>query len=190
MTPKENSLDLDIDSSTLHNLYCFVCGKKNENSLQLDAPFNTETGEISTTYTIAEKFVGLAGYSHGGVVASLVDETQGLLCTYLGYIVMTDKLDIKYHKAVPLGIELRLEAKITAVRRRRLYTMAKIYDAQGQELVESNAKWYIIPPRLLVKLSPEYEAEKEVIRDLLEKNRKRAKEIRRRLRQKSNRVTS
>ena len=72
-------------------------------------------------------------------------------------------------------------AWLTSARSKRLYTKARIY--LGDELlVESKIKWYIIPERLLERRFSAGGNPGIMLKDFLEPNRVRAKEIRRRLR--------
>lgn len=178
-------LGLGKGCNILHQVNCFGCGPKNPYSMHLDLPFDETIGEISTSYSINKNYAGAPEYVHGGILAVIADELQGVLCNHLGYLVMTDSLKVKYHKAVSLEVEYQLHAKLNAVRKSRLYTSAYICDSQGQRLVESSATWYIMPLRLLFKISPQLEAQKKEIQNLLEANRKRARNIRWRLRQKT-----
>ncbi|HRP70527.1 MAG TPA: PaaI family thioesterase, partial [Turneriella sp.] len=112
-----------------------------------------------------------------------LDEAQGVLCHHLGYFVMTDGFSVKYHKATPLYKDLRVHAQLTSARSKRLYTKAAIY--LGDELlVESKIKWYIIPVRLIERrFNANGNSNSKIpLKDFLEPNRARAKEIRRRLR--------
>jgi hypothetical protein len=121
---------------------------------------------------------------HGGVLAALLDETQGTLCYHVGHFVMTEQLHMKYHKASPLGKNLTFRAWLTAVRKRRLYSRASIHLESGELLASSSASWYVLPERVLQKLfADRFSADdSERNRIILEANRKRAREIRRRLR--------
>lgn len=93
---------------------------------------------------------------------------------------MTDGFSIKYHKATPLYKDIKVTAWLTSARSKRLYTKARI-ELGDELLVESKIKWYIIPERLLERRFGE-DGMGGRLKERLEPNRVRAKEIRRRLR--------
>lgn len=167
----------------IHHENCFACGPKNPLSLGVPSTFNEEKGEVEFTYTLNQNHEGAPGHSHGGVLAAILDEAQGVLCHHLGYFVMTDYFTIKYHKATPLFTPLKIRAFLTAARRRRLYTKASISLSTGETLVESSIRWYILPEKVLARKfpTPTSNFSGEKILHILEVNRQRAREIRRRL---------
>ncbi len=172
-----------------HHKNCFGCGTENPFSLKASFLFDEETGEVRFEYIINKQFEGAPGYSHGGILASLLDEAQGCLCFHVGHVVMTEKLFMNYHKAVPLNTPIKIRAWLTAVRKRRLYTRATIHtwnkELHKDELhVSSSASWYVLPERIQQKIfQTQFTTEiLEKQRTILELNRKRAREIRLRLR--------
>lgn len=167
-----------------HHPNCFGCGPDNPKGLHADFRFDLEHGEVRFQYSPESTAEGAPGYVHGGVLASIMDEAQGVLCFHVGHSVMTEKLHMNYHKATPLTEPFQVRAWLTAVRKRRLYTRAVIYNAAEEIYVSSSASWYVLPDRLMRRMfaSRFSDEESDRIRALLEANRKRAKEIRRRIR--------
>ena len=132
----------------LHHDNCLGCGALNNYSFHIPSTFDEQKGEVEFTFQMRREHEGAPGYAHGGGLALILDEAQGVLCHHLGHFVMTDGFSIKYHKATPLYRDLRITAWLTSARSKRLYTKARIQ--LGDEiLVESKIKWYIIPERLL-----------------------------------------
>ena len=172
-----------INSTDWHTDNCFGCGEKNYAGLKANFSFYEPTGEVRFDYLPKHQLEGAMGYCHGGSLATLLDEGQGVLCFHLGHFVMTDQLYMKYHKAVPIETTIHVRAWITAVRKRRLYTKATLTNDEGDILVSSKASWYIFNERLIRKLFHEYYDEEKLqkLKDVLEANRKRAKQIRIRL---------
>lgn len=187
----ENLIQLhpSLKGQDWHHTNCFGCGIENQNSLKADFTFDSENGEVHFEYTIEKRFEGAPGYSHGGILATLLDEAQGCLCFHIGHVVMTEKLYLNYHKAVPLNTPIFIRAWLTAVRKRRLYTRAMIYKKNEQNEIEifttSSASWYILPERIQRRMFRDFNEEKYKKQiEILELNRKRAREIRLRLRNK------
>ncbi|MCS6972539.1 MAG: PaaI family thioesterase [Turneriella sp.] len=167
----------------LHHDNCLGCGALNNYSFHIPSNFDITTGEVRFSYQLRREHEGAPGHAHGGALALLLDEAQGVLCHHLGYFVMTDGISLKYHKATPLYRDLSIHAWLSSARSKRLYTKATI-ELDGELLVESKAKWYIIPERLLERRFGR-SAMWERMRARFDANRMRAKEIRRRLRQKA-----
>ncbi len=163
----------------LHHDNCFACGALNNYSFHIPSTFDEKKGEVEFIYQLRREHEGAPGHAHGGGLALILDEAQGVLCHHLGHYVMTDGISIKYYKATPLYKDLRVTAWLTSARSKRLYTKARI-ELGDEVLVESKVKWYIIPERLIERRFGG--AFNTKMRDALELNRVRAKEIRRRLR--------
>lgn len=163
----------------LHHPNCFACGTENPHSLRVSSLFDEENGEVRFEYELERVHEGAPGHSHGGVLATILDEAQGVLCHHLGHFVMTDHFTIKYHKATPLFKKLYVRAWLTTARRRRLYTRASISLESGELLVESSIRWYILPEKVLVRKfdfsSHAHNADK--ILATLEANRLRARKL-------------
>lgn len=166
-----------------HHPNCFGCGASNARGLHADFAFDETSGEVRFEYTVAHDFEGAPGFTHGGILASILDEAQGCLCFHVGHVVMTEKLHLNYHHATPLGQPIQVRAWLTAVRRRRLHTRATLTGKNGELYVSSSASWYVLPERMTRRMFSGHDqlAQLETSRDLLEVNRRRAKEIRRRL---------
>lgn len=165
-----------------HHLNCYGCGEKNDRGLHCDFPFDPDSGEMNFSYRTEPFMEGAPGFVHGGILASLLDEAQGVLCFHIGHAVMTDQLSIKYHHATPLGHTIQIRCWLTAVRKRRMYTKATIHDESGRLLVSGRASWYVLPERLMRrKFQEKFPPEEEVrVKTILEENRKRARSIRKR----------
>jgi acyl-coenzyme A thioesterase PaaI-like protein len=188
MKHSSKSNNASIISQDWHHLNCYGCGPSNKYGLHADFTFCEESGEVRFEYTIPIQFEGAPGYTHGGVLASLLDEAQGVLCFHLGHFVMTDRLYINYHRATPLNTQLTIRAWLTMVRRKRLYSKGKIYNSAQELLVSSKARWFVFRPLIFGKIFKNKFSEKELDRltIILEKNRQRGKKIRKRLREKKN----
>ncbi len=175
-----------------HSPQCYGCGPENEHGLGAEFRFHEETGEVRFTYEPRPFQLGAPGFLHGGVTAALLDEAQGVLCFHIGHAIMTEQLDIKYHKAIPLDRPVDIRCWITSVRRRRIYTRATIHNKEGDLYASSRAAWYVLPERMMermfsLKLNPEWAVR---TKGTIEANRKRAREIRRRIREEKQKLRS
>jgi acyl-coenzyme A thioesterase PaaI-like protein len=172
------------NSQDWHQKSCYGCGPDNAKGIHANFPFHEESGEVRYTIAIEKDFEGPPGYVHGGVLATLMDEAQGVLCFHIGHFVMTDHLYIRYSKACPLGEEIEIRCWVTMVRKRRIYTKATIHlKKTGDLLVSSKARWYDISERTMKRMFQDSELRLETLLQILELNKKRGKEIRKRIKQ-------
>ena len=185
MQPEIEKIRPSLNGTEWHEPSCFGCGSENPHGLHAEFLFNEETGEVQFDYKSKGFETGAPGYFHGGVLATLMDEAQGVLCFHVGHMIMTDRLYMKYHKASAIGGVLKIRCWITAVRKRRMYTRGTIHSVNGDLLVSTSAVWYLLPDRVVRRLiyTESMEDEFQRIRKVLELNRRRAKEIRKKIRE-------
>ncbi len=108
------------------SLNCFVCGIENPVGLKL-VFFDNGDDEVRCTYTFPKHFEGFPGVGHGGIVATILDETVGRvgMINNQDRFMMTVKLEVKYRNPVP--IETPLEIVGQRVRDRGRLLQANAY---------------------------------------------------------------
>ena len=180
--PSQAQKELELSGANSHSPHCYGCGLENSKGLKADFTFDDNVGEVRFTYKAQAFQCSMNGVIHGGVLAALLDEAQGALCGHLGFIVMTNKLELKYHKASLLEDTFSIRAYLTVVRKRRLYTKASLKNDKEELLVESKAIWYILPEKIWTRIFSIAKEDLEYTRSKLQRNRKRAALIRKRLR--------
>jgi uncharacterized protein (TIGR00369 family) len=131
--------------------HCFVCGVANPFGLHLKF-YETAPGEVTADVTLPDEFQGYPGVVHGGVVAAMLDEAAGR--THMGPLesprfMFTAKLEISYHRNVPVGRPLRLVGKALETRGRKSTASAAIYDSDGNLLAEADALMIKVPDQML-----------------------------------------
>ena len=98
---------------------CFACGAQNIQGLRLH--FWREGAVVVTEFTPDVRFQGFPGVVHGGIIATLLDETLNRTAFAKGRWMMTAKLEIRYKNAAPIGRTLRVTAR-PIISRSRLVT--------------------------------------------------------------------
>ncbi len=137
-------------SPEIHGPHCFGCGKLNNHGMRINFSFDENSGQVLFMYRSNNIFQGCPGYMHGGILSTLLDEAQGSLCHYLGYIVMTDRLRLKYYRAVPVEAEFTIRASLEKLGKKRIYTIASIESNKNKVLhVSSRASWYILNEKII-----------------------------------------
>ncbi|MFD7668770.1 PaaI family thioesterase [Streptomyces sp. NPDC059788] len=123
-----------------HYDHCFGCGAAQSHGLQLQA--RAEEGvRVTAEFTVKEAHQGAPGLAHGGVLATALDETLGSLNWLLRVIAVTGRLETDFLRPVPVGTVLHLDAEITAVHRRKIYSTAvgRIGGPDGPVAVRADA---------------------------------------------------
>jgi uncharacterized protein (TIGR00369 family) len=124
---------------------CFGCGQANPVGLQLEFSLASDRSVVSLA-TIPDTCEGHPGYLHGGIIATLLDESMSKAVRSRGFIAMTRHLEVDYLRPVPSGAPLRLEGRLTRSEGRKHWSEAKILDAQGKVLAQGKALFIEVTP--------------------------------------------
>jgi acyl-coenzyme A thioesterase PaaI-like protein len=76
---------------------------------------------------------GGPGIAHGGIVGAALDEACGLLATWHRFPTVTARIAIRYRKPAPINLPLRVSARVTAERGRRIEIAGEL--RQGDRLL-------------------------------------------------------
>lgn len=129
--------------------HCFVCGRENPYGLKLNF-YETTPGEVVVEYTVPEQFQGYPGVVHGGVVAAMLDEVTGRV--HMGgfppRFMFTARLDVRYHKNVPVGKPLRIVGYAGKSKERTATASGKIFGPEGDLLAEAEALLVNVPDEI------------------------------------------
>ncbi|MEU3983081.1 PaaI family thioesterase [Streptomyces sp. NPDC026672] len=106
-----------------HYEQCFGCGHGQPHGLRLEARAG-EGVTLTAEFTVQPAHQGAPGLAHGGVLTAALDETLGSLNWLLRTIAVTGRLETDFLRPVPVGATLYLEAEITAVADRKIYSTA------------------------------------------------------------------
>jgi hypothetical protein len=111
---------------------CFVCGVDNPVGLHLSF-YVSGPGEVTVDFTPPEHYQGYPGVLHGGIVASILDETAGrtLMGNFPPRFLFTAKLEVKYRAGKDRG--------------RMAEAWSGIYNQAGVLLAEADALLVDVP---------------------------------------------
>jgi acyl-coenzyme A thioesterase PaaI-like protein len=134
----------NIQPSSKH---CFVCGVANPFGLHLTF-IETAPGEVTCDCSMPENFQSYPGIVHGGVVSAMLDEVSGR--ALMGpndnpRFMFTAKLEVHFHKNVPIGRPLHLVGKAGKSRSRVATATGYVYDLEGTLLAECESLLVDIP---------------------------------------------
>jgi acyl-coenzyme A thioesterase PaaI-like protein len=125
---------------------CFVCGLTNPSGLHASF-YEVEGNQLVALFTPGEEHQGYPGRLHGGLAATILDETIGRsLMTDQGVVWgVTVEFTVRYKKPVPLGQELRVVGRITRDSRRLFEGTGEILLPDGEVAVEGSGKYIKLP---------------------------------------------
>ena len=122
---------------------CFVCGMKN--SFGLKARFyELEDGQLMAIFDPADEHQGYPGRLHGGIAATILDETIGraiMLAHSDNIWGVTVDFSMKLRKPVPIEGEIRVLARIVSESKRSFQGEGEILLADGQVAIEGKGKY-------------------------------------------------
>lgn len=130
---------------------CFGCGMRNVAGLQLT--FRMEDDEVVTEFTPDARLQGFPGVVHGGILATLLDETLSRTAAIEGRWMMTGRLEVRFRQAAPVGERLRVTARARSSRRRMVTAVGEVRSAIHAATIYAQAQGTFLP------LPPQYEDE-------------------------------
>ncbi|MCE9499530.1 MAG: PaaI family thioesterase [Leptospira sp.] len=135
-----------------HHDKCFGCGLSNPIGLKADFTYNEELNEVKFIYNFRRDYNGAPGFVHGGAISTLLDEAMGDLCFHLGYIVMTDEMTFKFHKATPIESDLLVRGWFIRKEKRKIHLECKLTKPdESLSYVEGYGSFHILSPRFFSK---------------------------------------
>ena len=122
--------------------YCFACSKENPIGLKLNF---TREGDIARAeFTPREFYQGWPGYTHGGILFTLLDEAAGYAVRYLGLHCVTAKTEVRFTKMAPIGEPILLEGRVVKNNPRLIETEATLSSKDGTNIARSQSIWYVV----------------------------------------------
>lgn len=119
---------------------CFGCSDKNPIGLKLN--FVMEGDICRTEFIAGEEHQGWNGYMHGGLIATLLDETMAWWMWLKDIPIMTVEMTTRYSLGVPVKTKLVVESWCEEQRKDRLFLMAgRIILPDGNIAVKAKAKF-------------------------------------------------
>ena len=130
--------------------HCFVCGLENDAGLQLSFYFDDQR-QVYSEITVPDHFQGYPGVVHGGIVATMLDETLGRTVMYddPNRFMFTGRLTTRYRKPAPLGVPLKLVGKVLKDRGRVAECAAYLYGPDGDLIAEAEGLLMQVPEETL-----------------------------------------
>lgn len=120
------------------NSNCFACGR--DNPIGLHLAVESQNGMARVKFTPTSRYEGYSGYTHGGIISTLLDEIMAWAAKSLGIKAVTAELAVRFKEPVPVGKPIKIEGKITDIRKKLLYGESHIYDEKNKLLASATGK--------------------------------------------------
>lgn len=123
--------------------YCFACGEDNPAGLHLK--FEKLEDKVTAKKILAREYEGYEGASHGGIVATMLDEAMcHFIKDFYNEQAMTGRLEIRYRHPTPIEQELTITAWQESQRRNIITMKAAVATIDGTVTAEAMAKFAVV----------------------------------------------
>lgn len=102
---------------------------------------------IRGNFRLRAEYQGGAGFIHGGIIATVLDEVMGKVCRFRGVHAVTAELTIEYLRPVPVDADLVIEGYEVEMTGRNLFMVGEIRDVSGKVLARGKGRFVIIPTK-------------------------------------------
>jgi uncharacterized protein (TIGR00369 family) len=123
--------------------WCFACGPQNPHGLRLSG-FRQEGEEYVVEFVPERHHQGWQGITHGGIVATLLDEVMTRLLWVEGQDAVTAELTVRYHRPLPTGEPVQARSRRQESRGRLVRTAAEVRDQAGALIASAEAKFMLV----------------------------------------------
>jgi acyl-coenzyme A thioesterase PaaI-like protein len=127
---------------------CFICGRDNPVGLHLQFYEDPVARQVIVPVVIPECYQSYPGIVHGGILATILDETAGR-AVMMGFdeapFWVTGKLEIRYRKPTPTETPLTIVGWVVKQRRRLAEVAGEVRLADGTVTAEASA--IVVCPR-------------------------------------------
>jgi uncharacterized protein (TIGR00369 family) len=122
--------------------HCFVCGKENLLGLKIEFHENQPGKEVAAEVTFPAHLQGWQNTVHGGLLATVLDETMIKAAAAAGSKCVTAEINVKYKKPAMTGSVYRASGNIVEVRGRIITAESRLCDSAGQIVAQATGKLF------------------------------------------------
>lgn len=122
--------------------YCFCCGENNPIGLHLK--FHWEDREYVTEFLPKKEHEGFRDIVHGGLIATVLDETMARMLWEMGKNAVTVEMRVRLNKMAEPGLRLQLRARVVKETRRLIECGAEATDDGGGIVAEATGKFMLL----------------------------------------------
>ena len=146
MPRKSHAHGHDTRHVQLKKNYCFACGLNNPDGMRLKFTLDEARQTFVCRFRLSKRYTGPPGHSHGGVIATILDEAMGKVNKLRHVIALTREINVEYLKPVPLYKPLRVESREVSVHGRQHINRAEILNGKDEVLARGRGTFIAIDP--------------------------------------------
>ena len=140
------------------SLQCFACGRNNPFGLKLEWYNNYDEKQVETEFTLGDNYCSYPGTVHGGIIATILDETSGraiMLDNNFERLMVTLKMEVVYKHNTPTNTPLKAVGRVLRDGCSRAQVEAEIVLPDGTVSAKCTAIIFRIPQAVKDKWGPE-----------------------------------
>ncbi len=119
---------------------CFGCGA--DNAISLGLRYEREGDTVLARVTLGQEYAGYEDFVHGGIVATVLDESMGWALLHLAECYgVTRSLNITYRRPVSIGRPLTVRARVLETEGTRVTIEARLEDERSRLLASATGDW-------------------------------------------------
>jgi uncharacterized protein (TIGR00369 family) len=122
--------------------HCFVCGMKNQFGLKLEFKENPQSNKVEARVIFPAHLQGWKNTVHGGLLATVLDETLIKAAAMAGSKCVTAEITVKYKKPAMTGTAYLACGRTLEARGRIVTAESSISDATGQIYAQATGKLF------------------------------------------------
>jgi len=149
-----------IEIPNYKDSFCFACGPANDKGMKMK--FYGNDNLVYSNIAIPDHLARWDGFSHGGIVSTLLDEVMGWGAIYLTRsLVLTKSMTVTYHKPVMVGEMLRVESRVEErTHPKEALMSAQIYNSKKELCASATGVFFLMNKERITKLG--FVDEKEI----------------------------
>ena len=123
-----------------------VAGAQIRAVLQLAFDRDDERLRIVGRFRLGSEYQGGAGFIHGGIIATVLDEAMGKVCRFSDVRAVTAELSIEYLRPIRVDEEIVVETFQSQRDGRQLFHQGEIRKSEGQLLARGKGRFVVVDP--------------------------------------------
>lgn len=126
------------------NKKCFVCGTQNPAGLKLSFQDKPDGNGVETVFLPDERYQGWEGIVHGGIIATLLDETMAKAAIAAGLNVVTAEISVRFKKPAFVMTALTCAGEIETVQKKVVRAKATVFEQGGPPLATATSRMFVV----------------------------------------------
>jgi uncharacterized protein (TIGR00369 family) len=122
--------------------HCFVCGRENHAGLHIEFRLHPGRNEASADVVFPKHLQGWQDTVHGGLLATVLDETMIKAAAAAGFSCVTAEITVKFKRPAATGAACLASGKMLEERGRIVLAESNLSDADGQVLAQATGKLF------------------------------------------------